>query len=166
MDPKKSSRTLGRPFIPCRHRCGNQTVSINQYSGITSNEILFYGLPGQGFSLQPVVSALDPLQPCPPNLGSGELHSLLRFFIPDPQETVQEVHGDHSPQLPFTVKQWKISFVLLLIAKYIKIWCNESKYHKILTFYGICTQPVAVLRGSGRHDLRLCGSASLQRGRT
>ena len=51
--------------------------------------MLLASLPGQGASLQALVSSLSPGHDSPPNAGGGLVQVLDRFCTPPPQVTVQ-----------------------------------------------------------------------------
>ena len=62
--------------------------------------MLFTSLPGQGASLQALVSSLSPGHNSPPNAGGGLVQVLDRFCTPPPQVTGQSLQPLQSDQLP------------------------------------------------------------------
>ena len=64
--------------------------------------MLLTSLPGQGASLQALVSSLSPGHDSPPNAGGGLVQVLDRFCTPPPQVTGQSLQTLQSDQLPST----------------------------------------------------------------
>ena len=72
--------------------------------------------------LQSIISVASPEQYSPPSAGRGESQFLDLFFIPPPQDLVQEVHDFHGPQLPSTwmEKSLKLNIHYLAYCSYDK----------------------------------------------
>lgn len=60
-------------------------------------------LPGHGLLIQRRDSSFSPIHSCPPLIGAGFVHCLLRDITPSSQVTLQDDQSLHTVHPPFAV---------------------------------------------------------------
>ena len=103
---KKKNERFSAVCSRCRQnlKFGHFRLPCQVRSPLEANYLPSHMYLQQSPALQLTVCVFSPTQSLPSLDGDGLSHDLTRILTPNPQDLVQALHDDHSPQFPSSVK--------------------------------------------------------------